>query len=113
MSASQQTPHAGQVRFSRPDWGWTKRAQCRGEDLSLFFGPPSGDDREYPPAKRDREAEAKWICGGCPVRDECLQYALDEGEKFGIWGGLNEEERKRFRRNQVERERKQRKADAA
>lgn len=94
--------------FSRADWNWTERAACRGEDLALFFGPSTDgrDDREYPPAKRDREAEAKWFCGLCDVREQCLQYALDAGEKYGIFGGLNEEERKRFRRNQVERERK-------
>ncbi|MGI5414274.1 WhiB family transcriptional regulator [Actinomadura luteofluorescens] len=113
MTAAQDTARLSRSTFDRRDWAWQERAACRGEGLALFFGPATGDDREYPPAKRDREAEAKWICGLCEVRTDCLEYALDAGEKYGIFGGLNEEERKRFRRAKSARERKARKDAAA
>jgi WhiB family redox-sensing transcriptional regulator len=44
------------------------------------------------------EGEAKRICSGCEVRAECLEYALAHDERFGIWGGLSERERRRLRR---------------
>ena len=44
------------------------------------------------------ECDAKKTCLGCPVRHECLQYALDHDERFGIWGGLSERERRRLKR---------------
>ena len=65
-------------------------AACKGADLGLFFGP----DAEFVTARREREAAAKAICAGCPVRLDCLDYALDSGQAFGTWGGLNEDERR-------------------
>ena len=58
--------------------------------MNLFFGP----DAEFVTARKQREAEAKAICAGCPVRDACLAYALDTGEAYGVWGGLSEDERR-------------------
>jgi WhiB family redox-sensing transcriptional regulator len=113
VTSHQDGSRLGRTSFSRADWAWQDDAACRGEDVNLFFGPATDnrDDREYPPAKRDREALAKWICSGCDVRTDCLNYALDTDEKYGIFGGLNEEERDRFRRTKAARER--RKKDAA
>jgi WhiB family transcriptional regulator, redox-sensing transcriptional regulator len=65
-------------------------AACKGADTDLFFGP----DAEFVSARQQREAEAKAICARCPVRDACLAYALDTREAYGIWGGLNEDERR-------------------
>jgi WhiB family redox-sensing transcriptional regulator len=65
-------------------------AACKGADLGLFFGP----DAEFVTARRDREAQAKAICARCPVRPDCLAYALDTGEAYGVWGGLSEDERR-------------------
>ena len=45
--------------------------------------------------------EAKSVCAGCEVKDDCLEYALVNGEKFGIWGGLSERERRRLRRQRA------------
>lgn len=87
----------------RPDWGWQDDASCRGEDLVLFFGP----DGERQPERQVREEKAKLICRGCPVRTCCLDYAVSRPEKFGTWGGLNEDERV------AERRRRMRKANAA
>ena len=81
----------------RPNWGWQDAAACRGEDLMLFFGP----DGERQPERDIRERKAKAICASCPVRLECLNYAVARPEKYGTWGGLNEDERASERRRRM------------
>jgi WhiB family redox-sensing transcriptional regulator len=78
------------------DMGWQYRAACRGEDAEMFFAPNYFERKEE---KEVREGQAKAICARCPVRDECLEYALRNREPHGIWGGLNESERKALIRN--------------
>jgi WhiB family transcriptional regulator, redox-sensing transcriptional regulator len=87
------------VALPRPNWGWQDRGACRGEDLGLFFGP----DGERQPERDIRERKAKAVCADCPVRAECLNYALSRPEKYGTWGGLNEEERSSERRRRMRR----------
>jgi WhiB family transcriptional regulator, redox-sensing transcriptional regulator len=74
--------------MARP-WSWRLRAACRSEDSSLFF-PADG---ERPGAKARREAKAKLVCAACPVVAECAAYALDNHERWGVWGGLSQEDR--------------------
>jgi WhiB family transcriptional regulator, redox-sensing transcriptional regulator len=76
---------------------WQDRAACVGTDTQLFFGPDGerGQEREI------REAKAKAICALCPVRAQCLDYALTNSIKQGIWGGLNCEERAWERRRRA------------
>lgn len=62
---------------------WTVDALCAQTDPEVFFPEKSGTTK---PAKR--------ICDGCPVRQQCLDYALDNEEPFGIWGGLSVRERR-------------------
>src|SRR5580693_6296174 len=81
----------------RPNWGWQDAAACRGEDLLLFFGP----DGERQPEREIRERKAKGVCAACPVRLECLNYAVSRPEKYGTWGGLNEDERSAERRRRM------------
>lgn len=57
----------------------------------MFFPPPQFERKEE---KLAREARAKTICGSCPVRQPCLDYAISIREPHGIWGGLNENERR-------------------
>lgn len=83
----------------RPSWAWQDDANCRGEDLVLFFGP----DGERQPERDVRERKAKAICSQCPVRNECLDYALSRPEKYGLYGGLNEDERASERRRRMRR----------
>ena len=64
---------------------WRKRAACRGLDPEVFY-PTSDEEAE----------EAKAICGECPVRQLCLEYALTHRERDGVWGGLTERERRRL-----------------
>ena len=71
--------------------GWQFRAACRGEDSGLFFAPNYFERKDE---RNVRESRAKAICATCTVRRECLDYALRIREPHGIWGGLNEVERK-------------------
>jgi WhiB family redox-sensing transcriptional regulator len=70
---------------------WQAKASCRGPQTALFF-PPSHFERKDD--KEGRELRAKAICSTCPVRRPCLDYALRIREPHGIWGGLNEAERR-------------------
>lgn len=68
---------------------WMDDAACRGLDPELFFAEGTGGGKMT--AK-----EARAVCQRCVVRAECLEYALDRREKFGMWGGLSERERRRL-----------------
>jgi len=72
---------------------WQAKAACRGPQAAMFF-PPSHTERKD--EKVTREARAKSICAECHVREECLRYAIRIREPHGIWGGLNELERKQL-----------------
>ena len=79
-------------RFSGSDERrWQEEANCLGVDPDLFF-----------PERGASTREAKEVCRGCVVRMECLEYALVNGEKFGIWGGMSERERRRLRRQRAQ-----------
>ncbi len=75
------------------DASWQVRGACRGPQASVFF-PPSTFERKD--EKVEREARAKGICNTCPVRQPCLDYAIQIREPHGIWGGMNENERKQI-----------------
>jgi WhiB family redox-sensing transcriptional regulator len=89
------------VAEGRPDGG-----ACKGTDPDLFF-----------PERGASTREAKEVCRGCNVRLGCLEFAIVNGEKFGIWGGLSERERRRLRKKHREDTKKlkeqQRKSEAA
>ena len=72
------------------DRSWQRQANCMGVDPDLFF-----------PERGASTREAKEVCRGCVVREDCLEYALANGEKFGIWGGLSERERRKIRRRRA------------
>lgn len=72
---------------------WASRGLCRSaDDLDLWFEVSVATTHQT--ANATAVAEAKTHCGFCPVRDECLSWALDHEEPFGIWGGKTTEERK-------------------
>lgn len=73
---------------------WQLRAACRGPAAELFYPPVLGEARDQ---RRAREREAKAICAQCAVRDECFDYAMRTEEPHGVWGGLNEHERRALR----------------
>ncbi|MEX2532634.1 MAG: WhiB family transcriptional regulator [Nitriliruptoraceae bacterium] len=66
---------------------WVLEAKCLDADPEAFFPEKGGSTRE-----------AKRICTACPVRNDCLEHALVNDERFGIWGGLSERERRRMKR---------------
>ena len=72
---------------------WHLGAACRGLDPDLFF-----------PATSSEEARAKIICAGCPVRSDCLDFAMRARERYGVWGGTSEEERKAIHARSKKRE---------
>jgi WhiB family redox-sensing transcriptional regulator len=67
--------------------GWQDRALCAQTDPEAFFPEKGGSTRE-----------AKKVCRSCEVRADCLEYALEHDERFGIWGGLSERERRKLKR---------------
>ena len=70
--------------------GWQERSLCAQTDPVAFFPEKGGSTRE-----------AKRVCVGCEVRVECLEYALAHDERFGIWGGLSERERRKLKKRAV------------
>lgn len=66
---------------------WLEQAVCAQTDPEAFFPEKGGSTRE-----------AKSVCVTCPIVRECLQYALDHDERFGIWGGLSERERRKLKK---------------
>lgn len=65
---------------------WQDEAVCRTTDPEIFF-----------PDKGESTREGKKVCARCPVKAECLEHALANEERFGVWGGLSERERRRIR----------------
>jgi WhiB family transcriptional regulator, redox-sensing transcriptional regulator len=72
------------------EFSWQERALCAQTDPEAFFPEKGGSTRD-----------AKKVCVGCEVRAECLDYALEHDERFGIWGGLSERERRKFKKDVV------------
>ncbi len=66
---------------------WQADALCAQTDPEAFFPEKGGSTRD-----------AKKVCGVCPVKQQCLEYALANDERFGIWGGMSERERRRLRK---------------
>lgn len=88
----------GQPRFDFYDpEAWMLGAECLGH-TELFFAP---DESESRADRKTREADAKAVCHSCFVRGECLSEALKSDERFGIWGGLTERERRAAQRAQL------------
>ena len=84
---------AGMLEESDADDGglsWQERSLCAQTDPEAFFPEKGGSTRE-----------AKKVCIGCDVRSECLEYALENDERFGIWGGLSERERRKLKKRAV------------
>ena len=80
-----------------PLGAWRMLAACRHVDGALFFAP----DGERPNRRDLREARAKAVCARCPVIQPCAAYAVEYGERYGVWGGLSERERAGLRRDRA------------
>ena len=80
------------VRLGYDDLAWRQLAACQDKDTTMFF--PVGHTQKA----RRLERMAKLICANCPVRTECLEFALGTMQNDGVWGGLNEDDRRSLRR---------------
>ena len=78
------------VPIDEQELGWQERALCAQTDPEAFFPEKGGSTRD-----------AKKVCLSCDVRGDCLEYALGHDERFGIWGGLSERERRRLKKEAV------------
>lgn len=82
------TKNASPIPLLTRDYDWRDESSCSTVDPELFF--PSGPGG----LSAMQERNAKTVCGNCPVRRECLEYALESGQHVGVWGGLSEAERR-------------------
>ena len=83
-------PGVGNDYADEGELGWQADALCAQTDPEAFFPEKGGSTRD-----------AKKVCAACNVRSQCLEYALANDERFGIWGGLSERERRRLRKQAV------------
>jgi WhiB family redox-sensing transcriptional regulator len=90
---------ASSLALANADYSWRTRAICRDTDPDLFF--PVGTTGQA----LVQIARAKEVCGECPVQNDCLEYALETNQDAGIWGGLDEEQRRNIRRQSASRQR--------
>ena len=75
------------------DLGWQQHAACRGDHASVFYPPVHFERKDL---RLARERLAKSICAQCGVKQACLAHALRTAELHGIWGGMNEAERRQL-----------------
>lgn len=90
---------ASSLALANADYTWRNQAICRDTDPDLFF--PIGTTG-HALVQIDR---AKEVCEVCPVKNDCLEYALETNQDSGIWGGLDEEQRRNIRRQAAARQR--------
>jgi WhiB family redox-sensing transcriptional regulator len=90
---------ASSLALANADYTWRSQAICRDTDPDLFF--PIGTTGQAL-VQIDR---AKEVCDVCPVKTDCLEYALETNQDSGIWGGLDEEQRRNIRRQAAARQR--------
>ena len=93
---------ASSLALGNADYTWRQRAICRDTDPELFF--PVGSTGQA----LLQIARAKEVCCECPVKHECLEFAIETNQDTGIWGGTSEEERRQIRREMAQRIRAQR-----
>lgn len=93
---------ASALSLGNADYTWRRDATCRDTDPELFF--PVGTTGQA----LQQIAKAKNVCCECPVKIECLQFAMETNQDTGIWGGLSEEERRQIRREAAAMQRAQR-----
>lgn len=77
---------------------WQEDAACRKYENVVFFGPDQGESELE---KQAREMQAKSICHTCPVKESCLEFAMETNQKYGIWGGMTDKERASLKRRRA------------
>lgn len=88
QGSSKRRPRTAEEQlFDAVERQWHEYGLCLETDPEAFYPDKGGSTRE-----------AKMVCQACPVKDECLEYALLNDERYGIWGGLSDRERRRLRK---------------
>lgn len=82
---------------------WRADAECRWHATEMFYPPSSKSGAPPSQAVLDWEDQAKAVCGRCTVRATCLAWAMETAERYGVWGGMTERERRSLRRRQARR----------
>ena len=99
MGFTGRTSPLARLFATEPENDWRALAECRGVDPEFFFSSDVSEDGPNKHERIEREAAAKAVCGRCAVRADCLDYAIEAGERYGIWGGLNAQERRAYVRS--------------
>lgn len=76
---------------------WQEDAACRSYENIMFFG----EEGEAELDRQIRENRAKSVCQRCPVNEQCLEFAMETNQKYGIWGGLTDKERASLKRRRA------------
>jgi len=101
MPKRPKSPHASalasKVSRALEHASWMDAAACLDHSVDLWYG----SDHERAEAREIRVEEARAICTGCPVREECLETAIDNREPFGVWGGHTTSERRALARRRI------------
>lgn len=100
------------MQIDRDD-DWQDYAACIGYDRKTFFGPDESDPEESPNEKHERQDHARSVCRKCPVRVECLEYALAYNIRYGVWGGMTDEQRRSEQRKRTRARRREIQTDTA
>ena len=79
-------------QIKNTDRSWVAQAHCKGMDPQMFFLEHNENGANYVKLKN-----ARIVCGGCPVRQECFKYAMDNWEPAGIWAGTTPMDRRKMR----------------
>lgn len=95
---TERTSSLARLFRTEPENDWRTEAACKGVDPELFF---ASEDLPNKQDRIERESAAKAICGRCEVRPDCLSYAIAAGERYGVWGGLNPQERRAHARSRA------------
>ena len=90
---------ASSLALANASYGWRQQAICRDTDPDLFF-PVGTTGQALVQIERARE-----VCNQCPVKRDCLEFALETNQDSGIWGGTSEEERRKLRKAWLARQR--------
>lgn len=87
MTAQIRHPYENTAPSAETPANWRDNAACANTDPDAFF-----------PQKSRSGNDAKRVCATCPVREQCLQWALENNMRFGIWGGMTDNERRRIKK---------------
>jgi WhiB family redox-sensing transcriptional regulator len=94
-----QASQSGTINMKLITINWLDEAACLGQGADLFYS-----DEVFTPETKKVIAKAKMFCKSCPVVADCLQYAINNDERFGVWGSFSAKERSSIRNHLVDKQ---------